>query len=1377
MLFLFFKKNFCSKSFLKKLTFFTKLNTKFILFFLFLSLFLFQCNGKEYDLDQVIRCLIRAVNQNMNEIEQYRVSRDHEKLKVTYDQLSRGFVLISELFRDYKNIYKECLLTSFSLTPSRECIHKLEEFVQTTLNANKKCEVDPLSKTECKSVAAVLIKDSEGKENPLNKRHDENGEKSAEQNGPILNEIFKNFVFKQEDVNDTKLHDNYKENDSSEVIKSSAAAYFAEVESLKLDESIKTDMNSILRYQRYHTLTWDCEWKELKVNCEKYLKVFEQRGFDEVELKYLELDYNQFKNRPIDYDDYCGIEKGYEHYIVSSEESEVESSYNRRSGYSSNNSDFEDDYGRRKRKKPRSSDEDRKKKTKKKRIAHQPKLKLTADDVNDLEFRQFKVWQPGCEKETESSVMRKENIALDDSEVKIKRKRGRPRKYPLPTQISDNNIDSQSENQPPNANSQSENKNSTNDNSKCESQLIKDEDMLSSDDNVLENISNTKSSPNNLQMLRQFRINVSKSLTNEETKEQYKIEDDSNKTENNVIFEGNHILKICIPKCDNFKLNRTLTDKIDNENINSEHKYKLLTNRNTPREKKQQNKINQNENFKRPKPRSSVTLPHPTKSLSILKQKKLKYQIRNEKAVRTCEVRLPKISDNDLFGITNGNCDSLGDIALENIDNVLDVSSINSNIINEAINNYNSTQKSSNPIDDLNNELFSCLNDIFPEDTNSTASDSFELTIESPKLSQISKSDISISTPSTATTVSLSHVNDKPEKNLSCINNIATVSSFSSQKSTFPPTFVIKKQGTKTNTARLKIKLSTKHENSTKQNLLLNTASKIASTTLNNEITVPSNVSVETTSAAKNKLSATFSPIVVPVTVNNISQFKLPLPLNSISSRKINCTNLNVNASNLNLSSKNSTICGSVSNAVQSVGVSSSTSSNYRVSNLSNLVTSNIIQDVLLPVESSAVPNASYVCVPPVSSASVQKSCSSTSVATYTSIANDPFSSSSVASNTSLTRTHGINSSQYIQSKSDCKLRAALQKPVEKYDNNLYKQTHSVKQPIKENNVAAVHQILGAYQETMNKFPELGHVPAPRNRSNNINGLKRQRKSKKEIEFGDISMAVSMPMINLTSVSSNICNNVKTDYAKTTAVTAVHHNQFVGVNVVQPNQKSIVYVPQTNLPTNRVMQSNKSNVNVPSDVMQKLPTYVSTGVSSQNYDNTERKNVVNSYINVNQQPFINKYTANLTNNCLVNNVQQQNVILCNTNVPNNILLNDSALMNLDNINLIKNEYSNEQDYVMESNTNSGSVMNNNHNNSNSNEYKMYNFTVNPSTSSANQNSAIINNSSTNFKNNNQLINDVPETNSIMLQTTNSGNVNSEYFFNFYLTCNNFICNI
>ena len=269
------------------------------------------------------------------------------------------------------------MLTSFSLTPSRHGLEELEKFILSAPDeenpapvsaANENSPTDaiendqnvPSDAANAPSSPKTLDDDHcvpstptddpksvESEPSSLDKAND----KEAEEPAPPANDEAATVQTDEPDVlpaslqvvptggdilsmaTDTKLK-------SDGAVDALVKGYCAEVETLDVDESTKADLSSILRYQRFRSLSWDLDWSELKTNCEHFLADFEIRGFEDVELKYLDIDYNQFKDTPFNEDDYIGIEKGYEHFADVDSASYVASDFVRSSSVDTDDDEF-----------------------------------------------------------------------------------------------------------------------------------------------------------------------------------------------------------------------------------------------------------------------------------------------------------------------------------------------------------------------------------------------------------------------------------------------------------------------------------------------------------------------------------------------------------------------------------------------------------------------------------------------------------------------------------------------------------------------------------------------------------------------------------------------------------------------------------------------------------------------------------------------------------------------------------------------------------------------------------------------------------------------------------------------------------------------------
>lgn len=1163
-------------------------------------------------MNHVARCLIRAINQNMNEIEQYKVSCDRDKLKQTYEQLSKGFVLISELFSDYNSIHKECLLTAFSLAPSRESLQKIETFIDTVLsNSNKRSDQNYAGKEKNPTVLDNVF--SPTKSDSMDKNTSVNGPVIETSCSPVesrvftpittkpvpllpippigqessdLNEILENMGVDKNDVPcfDVGITSKLNELVNNEVVKGAAPAYCAEVESLSLDESIKTDLNSILRYQRYHRLTWELEWNELKMNCEKYLEVFEERGFDEVELKYLDLDYNQFKDRPINDEEYCGIEKGYEQYIASPEESEDEQPLSRRIKISSTDSDS-DGQRPKKRKKPQ------------KRLKQKAKSEPTHDESSDFEdllafieknavvsleqSAKSEVITP-TKLKSRKKIKRKRSDDNQLGNVKSKRKIGRPPK-PKTVVLSDGNTDSQSENQPPD-----------------------DLDLIESI--PVDGFINSKSNPTTVKMLREFRINVKslnaddntdKSVTHDE--ENLKPEINSVDSKNNLsvsdlkqrngviesihcmaatddkplngLIEGKYhipggVLKICIPKCDN-EIGKRI-GKLDADRGLHDSPQKN-------RERKP--------NDRRPKPRSSATLQIPARYASnagIINEAEpvdnCHYRYAEDFTAK-CEVRLPKADVNELFSITDEKIEN--DINLDNIDNLFDVNAMNVNAINKAIDEYDKVEEIRKDTEETDNELdsvlLSFLNDMSSNSFGSKPTKVESVNVKSEHTPTFNVPDVILSsqpssvtsspnalpsTPLTETTSILTanstDIAPKIKRERKKSRILASGESVLHDKILKPPKLKktngrpvgrpkgsgIKKKMTEFDTeSKNTVEL---YQSSTSISYLTDSytsqensqTNQLYQTTQNSspDYSVCSQQMIEISSPSSTTSSAVNYSMPSQKTEVSSSLLSIPSTVNYSSSPHHESNILSTVPSLLSYLSTSPPMRQSDSNNSES---EFNTQPNFTQSSLMQQpnfhlppVTS-IPQSYLRPsicltdistMKSVASSNVIYSSTVPVTNVSC--SAVSSSLAITTSV---PYSTTTAYSSVSNNVSDMSTSSAITQHGS--KLRAALQdEPSEKID--LYSPTYTAAKTssTKEMNLEAVQQILGVYRDTIVRFPELEHVPAPRKRTaNGTMTPKRQRKSKKTTQNQEL--ITNQPTSLADGVSQSSCIKTTTQQA------------------------------------------------------------------------------------------------------------------------------------------------------------------------------------------------------------------------------------------------------
>ncbi|KAL2713832.1 serine-rich adhesin for platelets-like isoform X2 [Vespula squamosa] len=399
----------------------------------------------------VIELYIRALTTDMNELESQKAKSDKEKVRETAKRLSTQFLKLADIVGSNIGIARECVLTAFSLHPTRACYDRIKDIAiacgktkQDDGSLNDVVENEKLPNTSTNDHSTASITKSE-------KTVSERGGISISRNGSILESLSsipttysssslvatiasssltstimtiaaptavtkKAIDFQNGQVSKTfertdqllksmltasrKSNDNVplddkcllhsKRNSNSDgplgelcfncgqftgdettnskspetcptaenvertldaliLIKGDAVTGSAnydeksvpnqvlDAEKLGLSPQLCDDLSVVLSSPRYHMLSWVLDWKELNNLCERYLENAEEMRNTNKELKYLNIDYSQFKDWPSEDDTkdvFFGIEKGYEQWVdLPSDSSEQFGSFQPAGGY------------------------------------------------------------------------------------------------------------------------------------------------------------------------------------------------------------------------------------------------------------------------------------------------------------------------------------------------------------------------------------------------------------------------------------------------------------------------------------------------------------------------------------------------------------------------------------------------------------------------------------------------------------------------------------------------------------------------------------------------------------------------------------------------------------------------------------------------------------------------------------------------------------------------------------------------------------------------------------------------------------------------------------------------------------------------------------
>lgn len=337
----------------------------------------------------------------MNEVEQQKMKNDKDKVREAEVSLSSGFLLLADLVKDNLGVCRECVLTAFSLNPTQSCYDRIKAMAiacgkcaipvnkdqsdslpsDTNLKVwnspsfksreieNSKPSVDIIS-TDMKTIDITV--DTGQLDRARQFYNDSKKTRAVSTNTYPLHPYYYSNIDEPSDelctnsrdiagmemtvqTSDKKIErtldalilitgNAVTESLNYDVL--SAPNQVLDAEELGLTPHLCDDLATVLSSPRYQMLSWVLDWSELSSICEKYLENGGKIRNTTKELKFLNIDYNQFKDWPSDEekDMYYGIEKGYEQCVElsQSEDEFYETTTKRRSKLSGSetSSDF-----------------------------------------------------------------------------------------------------------------------------------------------------------------------------------------------------------------------------------------------------------------------------------------------------------------------------------------------------------------------------------------------------------------------------------------------------------------------------------------------------------------------------------------------------------------------------------------------------------------------------------------------------------------------------------------------------------------------------------------------------------------------------------------------------------------------------------------------------------------------------------------------------------------------------------------------------------------------------------------------------------------------------------------------------------------------------
>ncbi|XP_019765180.2 uncharacterized protein LOC109540997 isoform X2 [Dendroctonus ponderosae] len=223
-----------------------------------------------------IEMYIRALTTDMNELERLKHVNEDVKMKLTTSRLAHTFSNLTDLLDDHVKVARECILTAFSLEPTKERLKRIEELAKRSGFP----VLDTGQEWRCRLHPPVLPSDDLAWVCP------ECGEWMSK---PELTAPLQMNTPLQEALQESILG---------------------------ISEALCDDLVVCLSNPRYQILSWLLSWGDLYRLCILYLNDPEKTKNFVTELKFVDVDYSMFdhiKREPVD--EYTGIEKGYEQYL------------------------------------------------------------------------------------------------------------------------------------------------------------------------------------------------------------------------------------------------------------------------------------------------------------------------------------------------------------------------------------------------------------------------------------------------------------------------------------------------------------------------------------------------------------------------------------------------------------------------------------------------------------------------------------------------------------------------------------------------------------------------------------------------------------------------------------------------------------------------------------------------------------------------------------------------------------------------------------------------------------------------------------------------------------------------------------------------------
>lgn len=213
----------------------------------------------------IVELYIQALTTDLNDLERQKNDDDKEKVSEASNRLANGFIKLADVLHEHLNVSSECVLTSYSLKPSKETLLKIEGIAR-----RNGYEVLDTGQWKCKLHPPISMFDDVC----------------------VECEVCGDFMGKLE--LSAALNTNLMLNDA------------LTSEQLGISSQLCDDLAVLLCSPRYQFLSWKQKWRDLHRLCALYLYSPERTKNYVTDLKFLDIDYSIFqkvKHEPLEEDD------------------------------------------------------------------------------------------------------------------------------------------------------------------------------------------------------------------------------------------------------------------------------------------------------------------------------------------------------------------------------------------------------------------------------------------------------------------------------------------------------------------------------------------------------------------------------------------------------------------------------------------------------------------------------------------------------------------------------------------------------------------------------------------------------------------------------------------------------------------------------------------------------------------------------------------------------------------------------------------------------------------------------------------------------------------------------------------------------------------